>query len=365
MSFSGLRSSERGEVLIVDDSLASLRLLSDLLINSGYVVREAPNGEQALWTIKRHAPDIILLDIRMPILNGFEVCRRLKSDPATAAIPVIFLSALTDIDDRLEGFSVGGVDFISKPFALEEVLARVNTHITLMKVTQDLKRAVADLSEFNYVVSHDLRSPLRHLSGFLEMMNDELTEQDADNIKPLLRRCQHSVARMSNMIAELLRLAAVGQSGTERTKVDLSDVVDELLAELAIDKTAVHFTVEPIPPVRGDPLLLRQVMQNLLDNALKYSSKKPDPRIYIGGRIDEMDPDFVIIDVKDNGVGFDQQYASKLFKLFQRLHLQEDFPGTGVGLSFCAKVAALHGGSIAAKGEMNVGAEFCMRLPGA
>ncbi len=213
------------EILIVDDTPASLKLLSELLLSEGYQVRPANSGELALVSIQSKLPQMILLDIRMPGIDGYEVCRRLKADNATKDIPVIFISALDAVKDRIKGFECGGIDFITKPFQREEVLARVRNHLELFSTRCDLEERTLELADTNksladanrqlqqldrlksmFVasVSHELRTPLNSIIGFSDVMaqgmTGELNEKQLDYTKRINHAGQHLLALISDII---------------------------------------------------------------------------------------------------------------------------------------------------------------------
>jgi len=173
----------RGSIVVVDDTPANLRLLARMLMDAGYKVRPMPSGELGLESIRAAPPDLILLDINMPGIDGYEVCRRLKADPLTASVPVVFISALGDALDKVTAFEVGGVDYITKPFKVEEVLARVRTQLELKfsrdvmeGVNRDLKRSLEEKNQFFNLLVHELKNPLNVLMGYSDMLVEDARE---------------------------------------------------------------------------------------------------------------------------------------------------------------------------------------------
>ncbi|QGX39324.1 ATP-binding protein [Permianibacter aggregans] len=240
-------------------------------------------------------------------------------------------------------------------FSLEE---QVNMRTT------ELRMAIKDLETFNYAVSHDLRAPLRHCTSYLSMIKDELAGHESADLQEWIKRCEQAVLRMNEMIGGMLALAQLGREALKPSKVDLSALVQELISELPDSvRSTISFDIGPLPVVQADHVLLRQVFHNVLDNAVKYSTGKERPVIHIHERSSESQNSEYVIEIRDNGIGFDANYSDKLFLLFHRLHRSSDFPGTGVGLALSAKILSLHGGRIWAQSELGKGASFFVALP--
>ena len=250
--------------------------------------------------------------------------------------------------------------------AAEAALQELNTSLELKveQRTAELRTAVKELETFNYAVSHDLRAPLRHVTSYLSLLADELAEHDSESVRDLLQRCQRALQRMNEMIAGMLALAQLGQHALVPTRVDLTAMVQELIQEIpAAQQTNLRLDIGPLPVVQADRVLLRQVLHNLIDNAIKYSSAQPQPMISIHDCTAGSNAGEQVIEIRDNGVGFDASYSDKLFLLFHRLHSPNEFPGTGVGLALSAKILQLHGGRIWAQSEPGKGASFFFALP--
>ena len=230
--------------------------------------------------------------------------------------------------------------------------------------TAELRTAVKELETFNYAVSHDLRAPLRHVTSYLALIKLELANSESASLQDLLIRCEKSVQRMHEMIGGMLSLAQLGREALVPIRLDLAAMVQELIAELPETvRASVQFDVGPLPVVHADRVLLRQVLNNLIDNAIKYSTGRPNPIVAIHDCTAGSQADEFVIEVRDNGVGFDANYSDKLFLLFHRLHSANEFPGTGVGLALSAKILALHGGRVWAQSEVGKGAAFFLALP--
>jgi light-regulated signal transduction histidine kinase (bacteriophytochrome) len=225
--------------------------------------------------------------------------------------------------------------------------------------TRQLQNAVNDLESFNYAVSHDLKAPLRHIGSYLDMIRDEVGEHP---VLPLVNRCEIAIKRMTELIAGLLALSQLGHESLTLTRIDLTAMIHDYLNALPEQVNArLHIDIGPLPIVTADRVLLRQVVQNLIDNAIKYSGKMERPLLSIHDCTSSADEH--IIEFRDNGIGFDADNAGKLFTLFQRMHRQDEYPGTGVGLALCAKIVQLHNGRIWVNAALGKGASFYIALP--
>jgi len=223
-----------------------------------------------------------------------------------------------------------------------------------------LLAANKELESFSYSVSHDLRAPLRAVDGYTLMLQEDYAEKFDVEGRRLLGVVRSEAARMGRLIDDLLAFSRVGRQPIRAANVDMEGLVRETVGELAREYPSAIVEIATLPQAAGDRALLKQVWANLLGNALKYSAKRPDPRVQIGGRVNEAGHEYW---VRDNGAGFDPRYASNLFGVFQRLHEEAEFPGTGVGLAIVQRVIARHGGRVWGEGAVNQGARFCFLLP--
>jgi signal transduction histidine kinase len=226
-----------------------------------------------------------------------------------------------------------------------------------------LRDANNEMREFSYSVAHDLRSPLRAISGFAQELSSECGEQLGENGRRLLGRISANATTMAELIDDLLALSKISYQPLRATKIDMTELARNAYEELREqrDGHVVNCVINELPPASGDPLLLRQVWLNLISNALKFSSMRETTEIEIGGNV--AGPDFATYFVRDNGAGFDMQHATRLFGAFQRLHQPGEFEGTGIGLALVQRIVQRHGGTIWAEGKENEGARFAFTLP--
>jgi len=386
----------KGTLLVVDDDLLIRQAMEALLTREGYKVRCASNGQMALVAAREDLPELILLDIRLPDMDGFEVCRRLKGDPSMANIPVIFISGLEEVADKVKGFEAGGIDYITKSFQREELLARVETHLSLRRLQKQIEaqnaqlhqeiaksklaedaladRTVqlermnrelvalnAELDDFTNMASHDMQEPLRTLIAFSDLLRqdlgDSLPEQGAKDLDFIT----DAVKRMQALIQDLLVLSRAGRAAQKKEKVSLRECADLALEALAmrVKETGAQVVCDKLPDVWGDSTLLTQLYQNLIGNALKFSGGQP-PIIQL--TFEERDGTQVF-GVKDNGIGIEPKYAREIFKPFRRLHGRAEYEGSGVGLAICKKIVERHGGKIWVESEPGKGSHFRFTFP--
>jgi signal transduction histidine kinase len=354
----------RARVLVVDDN-ADLRGYLVGLLAPVYDVTAVSDGQEALRAVDERMPDIVVSDVMMPRLDGVGLVRELRADRRTATLPVILLSARAGEESAIEGLDAGSDDYLVKPFSARELLARVRTHVALARLRRawiaELERTNRELDAFSYSVSHDLRAPLRSVDGFAGALEEtaagRLDEESLDSLK----RIRAAAKRMNALIDDLLRLARLNRAEMKRSPIDLTAVaraVADDLARASPDRP-VEVVVAPDLKAIGDASLVRAVLENLLDNAFKFTSRVAHPRIEVGRAEREGEPTFF---VRDNGAGFDMQYASKLFAPFQRLHKATDFPGTGIGLATVQRIVHRHGGHIRAESALDEGATFWFTL---
>ncbi len=354
-----------GDILIVDDTPANLRLLSGMLVERGYKVRLAPSGKLALMNAQAVPPDLVLLDIKMPGLSGYEVCERLKADPRTCDIPIIFISALDQTEDKVKAFTFGGVDYVTKPFHVEEVLARVETHLALHTLQRQLAAANAELQEANaelqasnadlrafaHTVAHDLKSPLGVILGYSALLESDFAQLSPEEITNSLHLIAKWSYKMRDIIDVLLLFASVRQADeVEHERFDMGAVVGEVLERFAPDIEAAHAEIvapETWPTVCGYAPWIEEVWGNYISNALKYGGDEEAgvaPRVELGACDAEGQAGYRFF-VRDNGPGLAPEERAKVFAPFTRFH-QDRAKGHGLGLSIAQRIVEKLGGQV-------------------
>lgn len=359
-------------ILLVDDTLENLQVLGDMLRRHGYKVRPVPSGKLALQACAAQPPDLILLDINMPEMNGYEVCTRLKQNPALAGIPVLFISALSESMDKVNAFGVGGVDYITKPFQIEEVEARVATHVAMRRQRQELQSnydRIRSLEEtrknLSRLIFHDLRNPLNAIKAFLEEVDERNPGLDADSQKYLRRA--HAASRnlidMTNSLLDLNRMEE-GVMTLSIEPVNLLDLCRSAVTNATLQVEGRTITVDSgagSPVAEVDRSLILRVIQNILGNALKFTDRE---RGVIRMRV-EGDAAAVTVSIEDNGPGIPPEYHKRVFDRFFQVEGTQ-VPGvhsTGLGLSFCKLGVEIHGGGIAVESAPGRGSTFRFWVP--
>ena len=383
------------KILAVDDSETYLQALAGALKGDGYELVLARSGEEAIALLAVQPVDCILLDLVMPGIGGQEACRRIKDVPITRDIPVIMLTAVEDRSAMIRGLGAGADDYIAKSSDFDVLRARVlaqmrrkqfedeNRRIreqllckeleaTEARAARELAQTRADLVEelesknkeleaFSYSVAHDLRAPLRSIDGFSRMLLKEHAASLDGEARTYLGYIRESAQHMGRLIDDLLSLSRVIRSEFQRRHVDLTAIAWNVTARLRRDhpdrRVAVAVADDLI--AEGDVRLLTIALENLIGNAWKFTSKRAEARIEVGMRDEAGNRAYL---VRDNGAGFDMTYASKLFGVFQRLHSNSEFEGTGIGLATVQRIVHRHGGRIWAEGQVERGATFFFTL---
>lgn len=387
------------KILVVDDQPNNLRFLSDLLSKQGYKVQKAINGKLALSAAMASCPDLILLDIMMPEMNGYEVCQKLKSTEKTREIPVIFLSALDETYNKVKAFGLGGADYITKPFQVEEVLARIEKQLTLRSLQKQLqmqnyfleleiearKQAEKKKDELISIVSHEIKTPLTSMRASLGL----LMAGNFGSLQPpgqrMLEIALSSTDRLVRLVNDILDLERI-ESGIDMRFTENCDIPDLMIQATEIVQTMaqeaqVMLSVSAIPLKRRvNPDRIIQVLTNLLTNAIKFSP--PGSTVLLtaelhsaengqqnGGKNSssscQLPTEELLIKVKDPGRGIPPNKLESIFDRFQQVDVSDsrEKGGSGLGLAICRNIVQQHGGRIWAESSPNAGTTFYFTLP--
>jgi signal transduction histidine kinase len=410
-------SPEQVKILIAEDSPTQAERLKYTLENQGYLVAVTANGREALRAARAERPTLLISDVIMPEMDGFQLCQTIKSDPELAGIPVILVTTLSDPHDVIRGLECRADNFIMKPYDDRYLLSRIqfvlvnsdlrdreqssmgveiyfhgrrhfitadrlqilnlllSTYEAAIERNQELNRARNDLQtvnaalesanreleSFSYSVSHDLRAPLRVIDGFSQALLEDYADKLEQEGKEHLQRVRAAAQRMGELIDDMLNLSRVTRSEMRLESVDLSAMAQAIATELqrSQPERRVEFVIAGGMAANGDKGLLKVALENLLGNAWKFTGKRSQAHIKFD--MTEREGNRVYF-VRDNGSGFDMAYAERLFGAFQRLHDSSEFSGTGIGLATVQRVVHRHGGQIWAEAEVAKGATFYFTL---
>lgn len=415
-----LPQRESIKILVVDDREDNLLSIETILEKDGYTIRKALSGRAALKTLLTEQDfTLILMDVQMPDMNGLETANLIYQRDKLKHIPIVFITAHTqDEANVFEGYKMGAVDFIYKPINPELLRFKVGVFVELYRKTHqllqqeaklkaancnlekeieerkiseekvrllnkqllqnnaELKATNEELDRFAYVASHDLQEPLRKIMLFSDRLKTKLENETDAEIQNALQKIVKASERMQLLINDLLKFSRHAHHIEDYKRTDLNEVLTDVLLDMEteIQKKGARVVAEDLPTVWAIPSQIRQLFQNLLSNSIKFCRENTSPQIRIhaealnGLDIEGMDKKlygqkFYRIYVKDNGIGFDPQYAEEIFVVFKRLHSYHEFEGTGIGLSICKKIVEKHNGYISASSRVNEGSTFVVTLP--
>jgi signal transduction histidine kinase len=390
----------KASILVVDDIAANRNLLGETLEPRGYEVLLASNGAMALKVAAKAKPNLILMDVNMPDMDGYEACQKLKEDPGLAEIPVIFITANDDPDSLVKGFQAGGVDYIAKPFKEKEVHMRVETHLKIHTLTRALEESNQELavkndelqlevqrrraaedkaneaneakSRFLSFISHEMRSPLNAIIGFSEELSDSLTGEALAESREDATRIRSSSEHLLGLINNLLDLSKIeaGKMPLNLEDFDPRDLVENLIRDIdpLVRRKANKLTVEAEGwqgTVHADPTKIKQVLTNLISNAGKFTE---NGTITVHLRRDSAgagQPPRLSIAVSDTGIGMTPGQMARLFQPYQQAtdSTANKYGGTGLGLAISRQFCRLMGGDLTVTGESGRGSTFTLRIP--
>ncbi|MBI4819976.1 MAG: response regulator [Deltaproteobacteria bacterium] len=363
-------------VLLVDDLEANLIALEATLQRLPCELVRAQSGNAALKELLKRDFAVMLLDVQMPEMDGYEVASYARSNSRTAHVPIVFLTATHQTEDGvLKGYGTGAVDYVFKPINQHILLSKVQVFLDLYndrrriadeveshkKTMLELERANDALRQFNQAASHDLREPLRVAVGFLNALKDESAHTLGSESAHFLERSLSACGRMSSLLDSLLAYARL-QKPSRIEEVDVSAVLDRVRSDLSPRITLAHgaLVVEELATVRGDPDRLYQVFLNLVGNALKFAKPDEAPRVTVSCARERGSATFC---VEDNGIGIEEKHHGEVFGAFRRLNSDDRYEGSGLGLAICRQIVEQHGGKIWVESRLGAGSKFFVNLP--
>ncbi len=367
------------DILVVDDTSANLQLLTGMLKKRGYRVRPVPSGKLAIQAVQNEKPDLILLDIKMSEMNGYEVCEQLKADAALKDIPVIFISALDETIDKVKAFSAGGVDYVTKPFQFEEVEARVHTHLKLHWLQLELERQNILLQEnydqlrkleklrdgLTHMMAHDMKNPLFAVMSTLQVIKKNVADQLNKEQMSLLDDALFSAGSINELIRSFLDVGRMEENKMplNKTKCNLPALIHEVARSLKsrLDDKSVRLPSMDQPVfAQCDEEIFKRMISNLLSNAAKFTPAGNEIEVSVA-----VNSGTVEVRLRDTGYGISPEYFDKIFEKFGAVELfgKHKMYSTGLGLTFCKLAVETHGGKIGVESEVGKGSTFWFTLP--
>ncbi len=364
----------------MDDIEQNVAVISQILRSSGYQVLAAFSGEQALRMLEKRIPDLILLDVMMPDMNGFEVCKRIKKIDTLNDIPVIFLSALSEAETKVEGLEAGGVDYVTKPFQEAEVLARVKVHLRIRHLELERKEHIEKLIHHNeekdklmQIVSHDLRSPLSGIYSLSEILFKGNEANDVETVREFSELISSTASNLLHLVNDLLDLAKIesGKLQIMPMEFDIALMIRScvrLQKNVALNKgvTLVDVYSSPVILINADEPKLVQVFNNLLSNAIKFTPKGGTVTVNVGFEpTHDNSSSMLRVSIRDTGIGIPPEHLPNVFEKFGK-HQRSGTAGekgTGLGMPIVKRFVELHHGTIQVDSTVGEGTEFTIMMP--
>lgn len=369
-------SESKRFVLIVDDNKENLKVVSNYLKREGYEIALSLNAEGAYAILEENEIDLILLDVMMPGEDGYTFCRRIKKEERYNEIPVIFLTAMSDTENLVEGFKAGGVDYITKPFRKEELLARVKSHVELSKAKKSILAQANLIQQINMtrdrmysVISHDIKAPFANISMMISMISEGYLETDSDDFREILANLNYSTKETYSLLENLLNWtrSQTGNLVCVKEKVSLQDLVENSLSFISLNaenkNISINYTIDDNLMLNVDPNMMKSVIRNLLSNAVKFTDK--NGQIYLSGQ--RGSDGQVIFTIRDTGVGMPKDRVESLFSqnLFVSTSGTSNEKGSGLGLHLVRDFSEANNGTVDVISEPDKGTTFIIKFPSA
>lgn len=363
-------NAARPKILIVDDRYENLLATEKVLKPLEAEVFKAASGNEALSLVLRHDFAIVLLDVQMPEMDGFETAMLMQEHESMHNVPIIFVTAISKEEKYAEqAAEIGAVDYIFKPINPEILKSKVKVYLDLyrhreeiLKLNTTLKQSNEELERFAYICSHDMQEPVRMMNAYAGLLAETTQDQLDEGAARYVRFIRDNAQRMQKMISDILKFSRIGREDIKIERVDCQRIFDEVLEEFAdiVAAKGATITCAPLPVIGTSTTLMRVLFQNLIGNGLKFQDGSKPPAIDVAV---ERQGDAWVFNIHDNGIGIDPAFNTKVFTIFQRLNREDDYPGTGIGLSTCRKFVQLCGGEIHFKSVPGGGTTFTFTLP--
>ncbi len=348
-AISGISSN----ILIVDDRKENLIATEKVLKNLDSTIFKAGSGNEALSLMLRHRFAVILLDVQMPEMDGFETAALMQDHESMRGVPIIFVTAISKEEKyATQAAAIGAVDYIFKPINPEILRSKVKVYIDLyrqheqiLQLNKTLSQSNEELERFAYICSHDMQEPVRMMNSYADILNEEYRQFLDARAQKYLEFIKGNASHLQKMIFDILTFSRVGREEPRTEHIDCNQMVREVLEEFkpVIERKQAHIACDPLPGLEGCPTLMHVLFQNLIGNALKFQDGSRQPTISI--QVEFANGEWTF-SVQDNGIGIDPAFNDRVFAIFQRIHRKEDYPGTGIGLSTCKKFVEFYGGKI-------------------
>ncbi|MBN1427353.1 MAG: hybrid sensor histidine kinase/response regulator [Anaerolineae bacterium] len=364
---------ERAIILFVDDDLAIRESVTDFLRVSGYQVLTAINGADALEILQNQTPDLIIADIAMPEMDGYELYGIVRSNPQWNLLPFVFLTARGEQKDIRYGYSLGIDHYITKPFEPEDLLAVIEARLQRTRVVQEtLSSSIEHIKQhLIHTFSHELRSPMTAIYGYVTLLQEDLDKLTDEQVREMLSHVERGTRRLSRLAEDLMLMFQIdsGAVGIEIARfsqfVDIGQLVNNVVQNLVIKAEEHHISIAIDMPdrllVKGIPLYLTDILTRLIDNAIKFSHREGGHISITGTARDD-----VCIKIEDTGIGIPPDKQRQLFQRFEQIDRDRlEQQGTGLGLAIAMRLAQMHGGTIDVSSQENVGSTFTLILPSA
>ena len=360
----------RPNILIVDDRKENLLATEKILRHLNAAIFSANSGNEALSLVLRHRFAVVLLDVQMPEMDGFETAVLMQEHESMHSVPIIFVTAISK-EERYatQAAEIGAVDYIFKPINSEILKSKVKVYLDLyvqreqiLMLNANLQQSNTELERFAYICSHDMQEPARMMNSYASMLDERYGTVLDEKGRRYLRFITDNARHMQKMILDILAFSRVGREELTMERVDCNQIIKAVLAKFedVIAEKKARISYDPLPTITTSSTLMQVLFQNLIGNALKFQDGSKTPQIDVRW---EVRAGFWQFCVQDNGIGIDPDLHEKVFAIFQRLHRNEDYPGTGIGLSTCKKFIELCNGKIWFESTPGQGAQFFFTLP--